>query len=179
MERLLLRRFAVFVMSVSLAMAFLAVSGPGHPVAAEVSPPTTCEGQTYPTSTITLNPLSSVSFGLTARACTDGRISWNWSSSYPANCWVSYPRVLVVTGVCGYAGNLTSSFRYIEKVTMYNYSGLVIKLGLSLISGLPAVVLPDGYKFPCTVVFTYSPSTVSHGWTGSASGSCGPMSPIY
>lgn len=178
MKRALWRKLLQTGMVAILAIGFVAVSGRAHPVAAEVTPPSTCEPVTYPRATIALNAVSSVSFGMTARACTNGKISWNWSSSYPSNCWVSYSPILDVTGVCGYAGNLTYNFRYISNVMMYNRGGTIIKLGLTMI-GVPTVMLPAGYKFPCTVTFTYDPYTVLHGQIPAGYGSCGPMSPIW
>ena len=160
-----------------LAIGLLVGSGPQH-AAAEVSVNATCEGNTYPSTTINLNSWTSVSFGLTGRVCTDGKMVWNWSSSYPSNCWVTHSPILIVSGVCGYAGNFTSSFSYIEKVTMKNLSGTAIIVAGTLL-GLPPFIFPYGYEFPCTVKFTYTPYYVLHGWSGSATGSCGPMTYLW
>ena len=172
------RQLGILVAVAVLAVGLTAATGASNRVAADPHSTGTCAAATYPSTYIKLNAVATVHFGLTGRACTDGRIVWTFSSAYPSNCWVSYPRVLVVDGVCGYAGQLTTNFRYIEKITAKNYGGLAIQLAFGFL-GVPPIIIPAGYQFPCTVSWYYTPADVTHGWTPAGYGSCGPMSPIW
>jgi hypothetical protein len=160
-------------MAAVLAVGLFSMSAPDHRAAAEVSVNATCTGNI--SSSVTLGVFH---FGLTGRVCTDGKMVWNWSSSYPSNCWVSYPAYFHASGVCGYAGNFTSSFSYIEKVTLDNFTPLLVQLAWSL-AGIPPLILPSFFESKCTVYYTYTPYRILHNQGPSAYASCSGPYPIY
>jgi len=172
------RQLGILSAVVILTVGLTAATGAVNRASADPRSTATCGSAHSVSSSIALNGgVFFVNFGLTGRTCTDGHIVWTYSSAYPSSCWVAYPRILVVTGACGYAGDLSTNFRYIATITAKNYSLSVVHLALEFLLERP-LLLPGGQEFTCTVTWTYTPTDVTRGATPSASGNCGNARPI-
>jgi hypothetical protein len=163
------RQLGILLAVALLAIAMTATAGSTNRVAADPINHATCAGATNLSFNVQKAPWPVIAVGLTGRPCTDGRIAWNFSSAWPTNCYVRYSMALIIDGVCGYTGQLTTNFGYQIKIVIKNYATSVIDLGLIIAGAHP--VLPAHYEYTCWIQWDYN---VNGTWFNYDY--CGPMS---